>query len=157
MTVAALIETVLRSIHRDFYGERPKDFFRDRMALTKAIARYGFECNNRAWEFSTENIQKALLALLNKIRQSNGDIQYLPTYLEAAVDRHIRERADELSQAGKEGRNIIAKTMSGIQPAAIREATPVETLGMLYTDLTQRRRRKKKITDLPKAKQRELL
>ena len=119
MTVAALIETVLRAIHRDFYSERSKDFFRDRVALTKAIARYGFECNSRAWEFSTQEIQKALLALLNKIRQSKMDIKYLPTYLEAAVDRHLRERADELNEQGKIGRNIIDKTMGGIKPAPI--------------------------------------
>jgi hypothetical protein len=156
MTVAALIEIILRHIRQDFYGDHDREFFRDRLALTKAIARYGFECNSRHWEFSTEAIRADLLKLLNTMRDKKCDIAYLPTYLEGAVDRHIRFRADELNDLGKDGRNIISKTMDGIKPADVREATPVETLGALYKDLKQRRR-KRKTAKLPTAKQEELL
>lgn len=157
MTVAALIEIVRRKIREDFYSGRDREFFRDKRALTQAIARYGFECNQRGWEFSTDDICKALSAMLNKMRSKKGDIQYLPAYLQSAIDQHIREHADELNEAGKEGRNIINKAMGRIKPAPIRQATPVETLGLLYADMQKRQRRKKKLNEIPKAKQRELL
>jgi hypothetical protein len=156
MTVDALIEIVLRQIRDDFYGQRDREYFRDQRALTKAIARYGFECNFRHWEFSTEDIRKELVKLLNSMRDKASDIAYLPTYLEGAIDRHIRFRADELNERGKDGRNIIGKTMGAIKPAPIREATPVEILGTLYKDLKQRRRRRKTVK-LTKEKQGDLL
>ena len=67
MTVAELIEDVLRCLHRDFYRDRTLDFFRDKHALTRAIARYGVECHSRGWEFSTSSIRLDLLRLLGRL------------------------------------------------------------------------------------------
>jgi hypothetical protein len=156
MKVDALIAIVERRIHDDFYRDRDREFFRDRLFLRQAIARYGFECNSRGWQFSAEDICKELLSLLEKMRRQKDSIEWLPRYLESTVDRHLRLRADELNERGKAGRNIINNTISGIKPAAVREATPVETLDALYKDLKQRRR-KRKTAKLPTAKQTDLL
>ena len=63
MTVAELIDTVLRRIAADFYAGRDQEFFRDQHALTRAIARYGVECQSRGWEFMPQVMQEDLLAL----------------------------------------------------------------------------------------------
>lgn len=158
MSVAELIENVLRAILAAFYRDRAEDFFRDRHALTRAIARYGVECHSRGWEFSTLSIQTELLALLNQIRKQKADIKYLPVYLEGAVDRHIRVRAEELSAHAKLGRNIVKRTVSGIQPAAVREATEVETLAALYKSMRRvKAKRKSALKPIVKEAQQSLL
>jgi len=158
MTVADLIEDVLRALHRDFYADRPREFFRDQYALTRAIARYGVECHSRGWEFLADSIRDDLLLLLKQIRKNKADINYLPVYLEGAVDRHVRLRAEELSAAAKITRNISQKVVAGIKPAAVREATAVETLAALYH--AQRRakaHRKSSLNPIVKEKQATLL
>ena len=158
MTVAELIDTVLRRIAADFYAGRDQEFFRDQHALTRAIARYGVECQSRGWEFMPQVMQEDLLALLKSIRKNKADIQYLPVYLEGAVDRHIRVRADELRDRSLLGRNLAEKALRKITPMDIREATPVETLATLYKQMRRvKKQRKASLKPLVKEKQQSLL
>jgi hypothetical protein len=157
-TVAELIELLLGAIRRDFYGDRHQDFFRDKRALTKAIARYGVECHSRGWEFSVESIRNELLTLLQQIRDQKADVKYLPAYLEGAVDRHIRFCADDLAERNKMVRNLVEAKISTIKPAAVRLPTPVEILDALHKDMSKQRRRRKAIkAAAKKTAQRELL
>ena len=143
MNVGQLIDHVLRKIAEAFYRDRPQDFMRDKRALTKAIARYGVECHARGWDFHPETISTDICTLLIQIKQQKGDIAYLPVYLEGAVDRSIRLRADELSEKHKRIANIINSTAGGLKPAAIREPTAVEILAALHADMTKQARQRK--------------
>lgn len=143
MNVAQLIEHVLRKIAEAFYRDRAQDFMRDKRALTKAIARYGVECHARGWDFHPETISTDICTLLKQIKQQKNDIAYLPVYLEGAVDRSIRLRADELSEKHKRIANIVAGTAGGLKPAAIREPTTVEILAALHADMKKQDRARK--------------
>ena len=148
MNTSDLIDSVLRSIAHSFYEGRPRDFFRDQTALTRAIARYGYECNARNWQFSPHEIRSELLEILRSMRERRAKISYLPIYLEGAVDRHIRCRAEELSALAKKISKISSDTVGKIKPAPVREATTVETLDALYRDLKRRKKTQKKSTPL---------
>ena len=100
MTIPDLIETVLRRIWNEHYAltVRNRDFFRDEQALTRAISRYGYECHTRGWEFEPEQIWVELMRVLDTMRRADLDVRtWFPIYLESAIDRHLRLRADELS------------------------------------------------------------
>jgi hypothetical protein len=121
---------------------------RDERALTKAIARYGYECTQRGWEFDSKHILTALMNLLNEIKRSGANIDYLPVYLDGAVKRHIGQRAEELSAAAKSTPRNVARVVKGVQTVeAVREPSATEILATVYKDL--RRRRKKPVRTPP--------
>ena len=138
--VAELVQTVLGAIRYQWYADRTREFKRDERALTQAIAHWGFECDERGWDFSPAQIQRHLLDLLNQIKRQGGDITYLPEYLNGAVKRWIGQHAEELQSEQQSTRKRVASVVSGVQSVVIKEPTAVETLGLLYRDL---RRRKK--------------
>jgi len=158
MTVAELITDVSRCVRNSFYADKPaRDYLRDERAITRAIARYGVECERRGWHFQVDFIFHDLLQLLKAIKLTNADIQYLPVYLEGAVDRHIRMRADELNTAAKTAKNVdvvASRIVAGVQRVAVVEKSTVETLALLYKDL---KKRKKPATKTVVAKQGSLL
>lgn len=142
MTVSDLILNVLGAIRRRWYAGREAAFHRDKQALTKSIARYGFECTARGWCFEPLFIQRDLEQLLTEIQRSKVEIVYLPVYLEGAVDRHIRLRAEELSSAAKAVSGKVSKIVRGVERVdAVVERRPVEILAALYQDLGRRQRR----------------
>jgi hypothetical protein len=144
MTIPDLIETVLRRIWEEHYAHtgRHRDFFRDEQALTRSIARYGYECHNRGWEFEPEQIWAEIMRVLDTMRRADLEVRtWFPIYLEASIDRHLRLRADELSaEAKREDRSrmlhagprtagaIADKVRAGLVVAEVREPTPVEQL-----------------------------
>ncbi len=141
MTVADLIINVLGAIRGQWYADRVGEFHRDKQALTKAIARYGHECASRGWDFEPRFVQRELLDVLNEIKRTGAEIKYLPAYLEGAVDKHVRQRADELSAAAKTVGPRAAKILRGAERvAAVVEQKPVEALALLYQDLRRRQR-----------------
>lgn len=145
MTVADLIAEVTTKIRNVFYADRPaREFLRDERAITRAIARYGYECDNRGWDFQVEFIRRDLLDLLRSMRDKSADIKYLPVYLEGAVDRHVRTRAEELAAAAKAIPNIVKRSVKDLAVTNAIEKTPVETLALLYGDLNKRRRQQQK-------------
>lgn len=158
MTVAELINDVSRCVRNSFYADKPaRDYLRDERAIQRAIARYGVECERRGWHFQGDFIFHDLLQLLKAIKLTNADIKYLPVYLEGAVDRHIRMRADELNAAAKTAKNVDSltrKIVTGVQTVAVVEKSTVETLALLYKDL---RKRKPKAQPAKVAKQGSLL
>lgn len=146
MTIPDLIDLVLNAIRNQFYADRVRDFKRDERALTKAIARYGYECHQRGWEFDQKHILAALMKLLNEIKRSDADIDYLPLYLDGAVKRHIGQRAEELSAAAKSTPLNVARLVKGVKAVeAIREPSATEILATVYNDLRRRRRPKPQI------------
>lgn len=123
MTIPELISSVLNNLRNQFYGpDRVREYKRDERQLIKAIARYGHECNQRGWFFEADFILRDLLQLLLKIRTSGAEIGYLPVYLEGAVDRHIRSRAEELSAKAK---TIAPRVASVVRDASAKTVTAV--------------------------------
>lgn len=142
MTVPDLISETLLRVRRAFYAGRVREFKRDERALTRAIARYGYACAQRGWSFGVREIEAELAALLLRIREQRADIRYLPVYLEGAVDRHIRLRAEELSARAKRTAPHVNRVLAGVQTVtAVIEPSPVEVLALLYRDLRARRRK----------------
>jgi hypothetical protein len=136
MTVPELIDLVLGSISGQFYADHVRSFLRDKRALTKAIARYGYECHQRGWEFDSKHILQAIMRLLQEIKRSDADIDYLPTYLDGAVKRHIGQRAEELSAKAKSVKPKVAQIVRNTQAVqAIREPSATEILAAVYKDL----------------------
>jgi hypothetical protein len=149
MTVADLIARCLSAIRSQFYEDQaPRNFHRDERALTKAIARYGYVCNERGWQFDELHVTRAIVDLLPKIKPP--DRQYLPTYLENCIDRHVRQRAEELSAKAKATPNrlaIVLKAASAMatatEAAAVvtpRAPSATEQLDQIYRDLARRKR-----------------
>jgi len=143
MTVAELIEDVLRRIQStDWYHGRIREFARDRRALTKAIARYGYACAERGWHFQPEVILKDLLSVLRDIVEKRAAVDYFPIYLEGAIDKHIRQRAEELSELAKQSKSVEAnarRIMAGQNMVQMVQPTSVEVLDKLYRDLKRRK------------------
>lgn len=143
MTVPDLIAEVLSLVRNQHYADRVREFKRDERSLTKAIARYGFECERRGWLFEPRFIFRELAGLLLKIKTSGIEIKYLPVYLEGAVDRHIRLRAEELAEEAKAKRAVpvlMRRAVAGVQPVQVVAPTAVEVLATVYRDLKSRQR-----------------
>ena len=148
MTIPELIAMVLLSIRNQFYdGSEPKwgarAFARDEKALTKAIARYGYACNERGWRFEAEAILKDLMGLLQEVKKRAADIGYLPVYLQGAVDRHVGQRAEELSaraKAQKATPKLVEQAVGGVQAVVVVEKSGTEVLAEVYRDLAKQKR-----------------
>jgi hypothetical protein len=141
--VATLIDECLHYIRGSWYQNQNRDtYFRDEPNLTKAIARYGYECLSRNWHFDALTIQCEILGLLTRISDQKIQIRYLPLYLEGAIDRHIRLRAEELSAQARQISRQVTKALKPLQPGDLRPVTDVEVLATLYKDLKKRRKRR---------------
>lgn len=140
MTIPDLISLILGSIRGQFYSDRPREFMRDERALTKAIARYGYECAHRSWHFQPQAILRDLANLLNEIKRADLQIGYLPVYLEGAVRRHIGQRAEELQAQARTIEPRLTKIVSGVKGVeAVREPSAVDILATVYRDLKSRK------------------
>lgn len=161
--IAILIDTCLTYIRTHFYADKARrDYHRDEQSLTKAIARYGYACAQRHWLFEPLEIQQDIIALLRKTVDRADQIQYLPIYLEKAIDRHIGERAEELSakaKAKKEVPALVQKKLHGTQVVVIEQIPAVQVLCTVYEDLRQRqqqaRAKRKAITHAKTKEQQE--
>ena len=156
MTIPDLINDVLRRVRFSFYHGKDREFARDHRALMRAIARYGYACNERGWHFQPDEILRDLVALLRQIVEQDAEIKYFPVYLEGAVDKHIRTRAEEFNERAKASKavpRLVERAVAGKQVVRVVEPTAVELLDRLYRDLKPRRKGR----PLPKVKQVELL
>jgi hypothetical protein len=143
VTIPDLIDSVIGVIGRQFYTDCSiREFMRDRRHLMKAISRYGHECCRRGWDFDAPFIEKELLKILNEIKRTSPDIRWFPNYLEGAVDRSIRQRAEELSARAKTIQPKIAKIIEGARPVAVIEKTDTEVLSAVYRDLKRKTKRR---------------
>ncbi len=151
MTVPELINQVVLNIGHQFYDERSRDFFRDRLALTKAVARYGYECEQRGWLFEPDSIRRDIIELLQQIKRTGADIGYFPVYLESAISRHIGLRAEELQAEARAIPQKVSKIVNGLKGVeVVRQPSAVETLAILYRDLAARRRRRPHVASAKK-------
>ena len=108
MTPLDMIERCLRVIHEAFYHDKPVQiFYRDKRALTKAILRYGFVCDQMGWEFDSFTVTRNLIKTLTCIEPR--EVDYIPVFLEACIDTSVRQRADELNEQDKLQRLGISK------------------------------------------------
>lgn len=160
MTVAELIDRVLQVVREQFYGDKPaRDFVRDRTALIRAIARYGFACHRNGWEFEPAQIVQDLLRLLPTIKPP--DHQWLPRYLESCIDRSIRQRAEQLQAVARKHAAPAKVAQRGLgklqvlpDTVIVREPGKIEQLDTLYRELrTLSRARKQVATPKPAAAQ----
>ncbi len=153
MSVDDLISDTLDVIRSQFYPDHAREFKRDETALMKAIARWGYECHRRGWEFDAHFIQRQILDLLNDIKRRGADVQWLPVYLHGAVGRWIGQRSEELQAHARRVAPHIVKIVKGLGKVdAVVEKTDTEILATLYRDLRTKQRRRR----APKVKQQEL-
>jgi len=143
MQVQDLIERVCTSIRQQFYADLPPRLWhRDRTEIIRAIARYGYVCDQRGWHFDAPAILRDLLALLRHIHSHHSDINYFPVYLRSAIDRHLGTRAEELSSAAKALPSRVQRAVASVSPTAtVIRQTDTEVLAALYRDQSARRRR----------------
>jgi hypothetical protein len=140
LSVPELITTILSQLRHGFYSDKPpRDFKRDERALTKAIARWGYECHQRGWDFTPSFIRADITELLNQIKRSDASIQYLPVYLDGAIRKRIGLRSEELQAAARAVTPKVNKIVDGVQTVVVREVTATETLALLYKDLRRRK------------------
>lgn len=161
MTVPDLIADLLRRIRSlDRYHGRDREFKRDERALMKAITRYGYACNEKGWHFQPNEILGDLVALLRQIVEQDLPIKYFPVYLEGAIDRHIRTRAEELNaraKAAKATPRLVEKTLADKTVVRVVEPTACELLATVYRDLKTRSKAGRVAKARPLVKQGELL
>jgi len=159
LTIPELIETVLSRIWKEHYENQSRrdQFFRDERALTKAIARYGYECDSRGWDFDPSAIWAELMRVLDTMRGRDAAIRsWFPVYLEASVDRHIRIRADELSAEAKrddrsawlqarprDASQVADRVVARVSVERVRAPTTCEQLATLYRDLASKKRERR--------------
>lgn len=146
MTLDALIATLLSRLYRQHYGpDRVREFKRDEHHLTQAIARYGHVCAERGWHFEEAEIFADISQLLDRIELAKQGIGFLPAYLEGAIDRHCRLRAEELSERAKDIRTRIERVRSKLPPVAkvVIVAPVVEQLDALWRELRLRGKRRR--------------
>lgn len=140
MTLAETINSLLSRLHKAFYEHRDWEYHRDKRALTMALSRWGHECQQRGWEFGPERVYNELSCLIEKIRQSGAEPEYLPAYLQGAISRWIGQHAEELHDSRVE--DSVSRIISGVRPVAEIRTNTTETLAALYRDLKHKRPKK---------------
>ena len=158
MTIPELLIEVLAALRNQFYADKPvAHWFRDKTALTKAVTRYGYECEQRGWEFDVAFIRQEIMAILQSCKKHDC-ITYLPTYLSEAIGRHVREHAEELSAKAKSGRAIAERAMGKLRERPQGPPPPSDTrLLMLLHQEIKSVARARKARPPVKVKQGELL
>jgi len=152
--IANLLDNSMKVIYARFYRDLPiRIWMRDRNEIHKSLSRYGHECCKRGWDLPVNEISNDLLAVLRKM--TPPDHQWLPKYLEACVDRHVRSRAEELSELAKRGTvdRVVSNLKQSLVPGdvIVREKTPVEVLSDLYVAQSKIRRSRHIKSDQRKA------
>lgn len=127
-----------------WYHDKERLFYRDKRSIMKAIARYGYVCHERGWTFDEFSLCQQLLRVLQKIDGSNAT--YLPVFLEAAIDSHVRQRAEEIkAQSEKErARKTLVKSYKSLERMVVPdqlivEKSATEVLAALYKDLSKKK------------------
>lgn len=158
MTVAELLTEVLAAIRNQLYADKPvAHWFRDKTALTKAISRYGYDCEQRGWEFDVPFIRTEIMSVVQSAKKRDA-IAYLPTYLSEAIGRHVREHAEELNAKAKATRAVAAKALGKLHVAPTVPKHPSDTylLSLLHQQM-KTAERKRKARPAAKVKQGELI
>lgn len=151
MTPSDAINRCLQVIYERWYADKSERlFFRDKRALTKAICRYAYVCNDRGWEFEAMELCKQILHVL--VRLDGSKAEYLPVFLEACIDSHVRQRAEEIQEHARKNaqRKFREKAVDEIRKAVVPDSvvvvqkTATEVLAELYKDLSRRSKPERK-------------
>lgn len=137
MTVPDLINSLLARLRRERYDGREREFLRDRRFLQQAIARYGAVCEQRGWDFEAAKIWREINGVLDTMRDRSVRV-WFPCYLEAAIDRHVRLRAEELSAEAKRMAPKVTRVVDRTAGVVVVEKTDTEVLAAVYRDLAKR-------------------
>jgi hypothetical protein len=143
MTVPELITRILHMLESQFYGDCPRrDFRRDERFLVAAIGTYGYECDQRGWEFDVEFLHQELCRLLTSFKRSRTEVTWMPIYLQTAIRQHIREHAEELSARARAVAPAVKRVVSGVKMVeVVREATATQLAAAVYEDVRKLRKR----------------
>ena len=139
MTLDDLTLKFLHRVQAGFYQADPRGFLRDRQALVKSLARYGSICAQRGWELDAEFIYADVVRVLGSFENKKERIEYLPIYLQHAIDQHCREHAEELRRAAQARKDRVVATevsrvVNGVRVVeAVRAVSMVEQLAALAT------------------------
>lgn len=156
MTVPDLIAQILTQLQNQFYCDRPRrEYLVDEKYLVAAIGTYGYECNQRGWEFDTAFIYRELSQILTSFKHAGTDVKWMPNYLQQSIRRHIGEHAEELNAQAKAIRAVMKRTLAAIQPVHVREPAHVEVLGSVYRDVKRLRRQSQAASRLQSAEERK--
>lgn len=137
MTLDELTLKFLRRVQVGFYQTDPRGFLRDRQALVKALARYGSICAQRGWALDAEFIYADIVRVLGSFENKKDRIEYLPIYLQHAIDQHCREHAEELRRAAQAHEDrvvtrVVERVSNGVRVVeAVRTVPMVEQLDAL--------------------------
>lgn len=139
MTLSDSILALLDEVRVTFYADKSTRIYcRDERALLKSISRYGHECVRRGWFFDARAIKSELVTLLRSMAKTKAHPEYLPIYLEAAVDSHVRVRAEELSESAKRIAPKVSKIVRTTQGVvAVVAPSDAEVLATVYRDLAK--------------------
>ncbi len=152
MTLPDLLTLTLCRIHKDFYVNREREFHRDYTALTKAIARYGYECAKRNWHLEPSAIYRDIHKLLSGVLKRRDEIEYLPAYLDSAIRSHVSLRAEEIQSMALASRltRKVTKVVEGTQVVVKVVSTETEQLAALCASTKRKPRQPKpKPTPIP--------
>ena len=142
MTIPDLLHHCLGEIYRQHYGEqRVREFHSQKNHLIKAISRYGHVCSQRGWHVEADRICTDILTVLNKIKRT--DFDFLPAYLERAIDGHVRQRGEEIRARAQNARRHVQRVISGVEKVVVVEPTAVEVLAMVHKEMQQKTRERK--------------
>lgn len=130
--VADLIGKLESRIRHEFYRGHPT-FFRDRDAIRRAIARYGYECERRGWNPEPQFIHDEITRILDSAFVHRADIKFLPVYLDHAIAMTVALRAEEIKASKQQIGNIVRGVFSAVEKVEIiREPTTAEVLSDLF-------------------------
>jgi hypothetical protein len=144
LTIPKLIEIALGACSRfkRYQGDVGRiRFAREQNSLIKAIARFGHVATQRGWNFDASEVINPILEVIRSLQGRESEIKtWLPQYLECAIDRHIRMRAEEYSEAAKIKKTtgvLVKEATIGMQVVVERQVSHMEVLAAAYGDRHQ--------------------
>lgn len=143
MNIHELVVKLTRQIQLDFYGGKPREFYKDYRALVKAITRYGYECQQRGWEPDADSIYKDIAGILMRARWRDKKIDYLPAYLQTAITQHVNTRAEEIQARSASSGRTVSIVMDGMQPVANVVSGDAELLAKIHTSIIRKKSERK--------------
>jgi hypothetical protein len=141
LPAGGVIARILNQIRLLHYKDDPV-FWKHRMHLVKAITRFGFECSKRGWDLDEATVCNTIINVVAKAKHS--EIDFLPAYLQSAIDRLVGQKAEELRDAAirNSTRRSVRKVMNGVDKVdAVREPTLMEQFAAVHSGLTKRLKR----------------
>ena len=125
MNMQEVATSILQKVDNLYEGTNKRiQYLKRRGEVWKALHIYGSECRKRGWELKPEAIWQDLMGII--VRLDINEINDLPSYLSAAIKRHIGMRAEELNLEAKRNREtpkVIERVIDGKKVVEIQESS----------------------------------